>query len=60
MPRQIKTKTEHKAALRRIDRLMNAERSDDIAELSILATLVEKYEREAFPIEPPSALDAIR
>ena len=60
MLRPIKTKAQHRAALRRIDRLMDAARPDEVAELSVLAILVEKYEREAFLIAPPSALDAIR
>ena len=36
------------------------EGSEEIAELEVLAILVERYEREAFPIAPPSPIDAIR
>jgi HTH-type transcriptional regulator/antitoxin HigA len=46
----IKTPEEHKAALTRIDQLMDAtDGSEEIAELEVLAILVERYERETFP-----------
>src|SRR3546814_7425651 len=35
------------------------EGTPEVAELEVLAILVERYEQEAFPIDPPSALDAI-
>lgn len=60
MLRPIKTKAQHKAAMKRIDELMDAAAPDAVAELSVLAILVEKFEREAFPITAPTALDAIR
>jgi HTH-type transcriptional regulator/antitoxin HigA len=57
----IRTEQDHKAALTRIDELMTAEEgSPQAAELQVLAILVERYERDAFPIEPPSPVDAIR
>lgn len=57
----IKTARQHKAALKRIDQLMDAAAdTPEAAELEVLAILVEKYERERFPIAPPSPLDAIR
>jgi len=57
----IKTTDEHRAALARIDELMDAaEGTEEIAELEVLAILVERYEREAFPIDAPSPIDAIR
>lgn len=57
----IKTPDEHRAALARIDQLMEAaEGSPEAAELEVLAILVERYERDAFPIEAPSPIDAIR
>lgn len=58
--RPIKTPDEHRAALRRIDELMEAETGPEVAELEVLGILVERYEQEAFPIDPPSALDAIQ
>jgi HTH-type transcriptional regulator/antitoxin HigA len=57
----IKTSEDHKAALDRIDELMDAEAgTPEVAELEVLAILVERYEHDAFPIDPPSALDAIQ
>jgi len=61
MLQPIKTRRDHRAALKRIDRLMNARAgSREAAELQVLAILVERYERHAFPIDPPSPADAIR
>ncbi len=61
MLKAIKTSRQHRAALRRIDRLMEARAgSPAAAELEVLAILVERYERQAFPIDPPSPADAIR
>jgi len=57
----IRTEQDRKAALAGIDELMAAEEaSPEAAELRVLAILVERYEREAFPIEAPSPVDAIR
>jgi HTH-type transcriptional regulator / antitoxin HigA len=36
------------------------EGSSEVGELQLLAILVERCEREAFPIDPPSPVDAIR
>ena len=61
MLKPIKTARQHRAALKRIDRLMNARAgTPEAAELEVLAILVERYERHAFPIDPPSPADAIR
>jgi HTH-type transcriptional regulator/antitoxin HigA len=56
----IKTAKDHKVALARIDELMLADADTEIAELEVLAILVNRYEQEAFPIDPPSPIDAIR
>lgn len=57
----IRTEQDHRAALARIDELMAAqEGSAEIGELQVLAILVERYERETFPIDAPSPVDAIR
>jgi HTH-type transcriptional regulator/antitoxin HigA len=57
----IKTPEDHKTMLARIDQLMDAEEgTPQAAELEVLAVLVEKYEADAFPIDLPSPLDAIR
>jgi HTH-type transcriptional regulator/antitoxin HigA len=58
----IKTPKDHKAALARIDQLMDVvdeAGSPEAIELEVLSILVERYEREAFPIDPPSPIDAI-
>lgn len=61
MLKPIKTPRQHKAALKRIDQLMNAGAgTPEAAELEVLAILVEKYERTVFPIDPPTPIDAIR
>jgi HTH-type transcriptional regulator / antitoxin HigA len=57
----IRTEADHRAALGRIDELMDAEAGTPEAdELSVLADLVEIYEAKRFPIERPTPLDAIR
>jgi HTH-type transcriptional regulator/antitoxin HigA len=54
MLKPIKSPRQHRAALKRIDRLMEAGAdSPEAAELEVLAILVERYERETFPIDPP-------
>jgi HTH-type transcriptional regulator/antitoxin HigA len=57
----IRTDADHKAALARIDVLMDAEEgTDEIDELAVLAELVETYEAKHFPIELPTPVEAIR
>src|SRR5688572_11102989 len=56
----IETKQQHRAALKRIDRLMRAKSGPRLRELKVLAILVQHYERTAFPIKPPTPLEAIR
>ena len=61
MLKPISTKQQHKAALKRIDQLMDAEaNTPEAAELEVLAILVERYERQRFPTNLPSPIDAIR
>ncbi|KJV10675.1 transcriptional regulator [Elstera litoralis] len=56
----IKTPEQHRAALDRIGLLMLAEAdTPEVDELEALAILVQHYEREAFPIDPPTPLEAI-
>lgn len=57
----IRTEADHKAALARIDALMDAVAgSPEADELSVLADLVEAYEAKHFPIEVPTPVEAIR
>lgn len=60
-PKVIKTEAGYEATLARVDELMAARpgtpRGD---ELELLAALVELYEQEAFPIDLPTPLEAIR
>jgi len=52
--RAIKTRKDHKMVLARIDTLMAAEAgTPEAAELEALAIRVERYEQDAFPIDPP-------
>lgn len=57
----IRTDADHKAALARIDVLMDAEAgTDEVDELAVLAELVEAYEAKHFPIALPTPVEAIR
>lgn len=57
----IRTEDDHKAALSRIDALMDGEdrSAADTQELAALADLVEAYEREHFPIALPGTYDML-
>lgn len=58
--RPIKTKTDHRAALKEIERLMDAKPGTPAGDrLEILATLVDHYESQHEPIEPPDPIDAL-
>ncbi len=60
-PKLIKTEADYKAALARIDEIFDAKPgTSDGEELDLLATLVELYEDNAFPIDPPDPIAAIR
>ena len=57
----IRTKTDHKAALKEIELLMSAKANTPEGDrLDVLATLVEAYERTHFPMDLPDAVDAIK
>ena len=61
MLKPIKNRKDHKAALARIDALMEAAAgTPDAAELEVLGILVERYEAQAFPMRLPTPLDAIQ
>jgi len=57
----VKTPEDHRAALSRLDALMDAvEGSQEAAKLEVLAVLIELYENATFPIAPPGPIDAIK
>jgi HTH-type transcriptional regulator / antitoxin HigA len=57
----IRTKADHKAALRTIESLMHAKANTAEGDrLDVLATLIEAYERAHFPMDLPDAIDAIK
>jgi HTH-type transcriptional regulator / antitoxin HigA len=57
----IRTAADHKAALRRINSLMDAQANTPEAdELEVLATLVELYEEKHFPMDLPTPVEAIK
>ena len=62
MLRPIRTSKQHKVYLTRAYELMqkdikpNSEESD---ELEILSILIEQYEKEKYPIDPPNPIEAI-
>lgn len=58
----IKTKKEHKVFLSEVERLVALDPAPNTPEgdrLGLLATLVENYEKEHFPIEKPTPIEAI-
>jgi HTH-type transcriptional regulator/antitoxin HigA len=57
----IRTKTDYKHALERVELLWNAKpHSSEGDEFEILFTLIEAYEREHYPIAPPHPIEAIK
>jgi HTH-type transcriptional regulator / antitoxin HigA len=58
--RPIHNDDEYRAALKMIERLWDAtEGSKDADALEVLSILVEKYEQEHYPIDPPDPVEAI-
>jgi HTH-type transcriptional regulator / antitoxin HigA len=58
--RPIKTKRDYEKALRRIEALMSAKPgTDEGDELDVLATLVDVYEQDYFPVHAADAVEAI-
>lgn len=59
--RPIKTDADYESALSQIDQLWDAEPgSSESDNLEILLALVEAYEKEHYPIEPPDPIEAIK
>jgi len=58
--RPIKTEADYQAALREIDRLLDAEPNTPEGDrLDVLSTLVEAYETQHHEIAPPDPVEAI-
>ena len=63
---QIEAEQDYKAAMERIDELLFITSDElpiddpNIKELVLLSDLVEEYEKEHCPIEPPSLVNALR
>ncbi len=56
----IRTETDHEAALLEINRLWNSKPGTPESDrLEVLAVLVERYEKKHFPIDAPTAIEAI-
>lgn len=57
----IRTQADYKAALAEIERLWGARIGTPKGErLDVLATLVDAYETEHYPMDPPDPIDAIK
>jgi HTH-type transcriptional regulator / antitoxin HigA len=57
----ISSDEDYQSALSRIESLMDAEEgTPELDELEMLATLVELYEDQHFPIDLPDPIEAIR
>ena len=57
----IKTESDYKAALHRVESLWGADKdSPEGDELDLLATLIESWEMKYYPVLPPDPVDAIK
>jgi HTH-type transcriptional regulator / antitoxin HigA len=57
----IRSKRDYEAALKEVERLWGAKAGTREGDrLDVLATLIEAYEEEHFPIDPPDPIEAIR
>jgi len=57
----IRSKRDYKAALKEIGRLWGAKSgTPDGDRLDVLATLVDAYEEEHYPMDPPDPIEAIK
>jgi len=60
-PKVLKTEEDHRAALSKVESLMNSKPGSSAeAELELWSLLVEHYERLHHPIDPPDPIEAIR
>src|SRR5215468_9719282 len=59
--RPIRTKDDHDAALKDVERLWGAKAGTREGDrLDVLATLIDAYEAEHYPIDPPDPVEAIK
>ena len=59
--RPIKTESDYQKALERLEIIFDAKKgTKEGDELEILSILIEKYEKEKFPIEMPDPIEAIK
>lgn len=59
--RPIRTKKDYTTALKRMEKLWGTKLgTPEGDELDVLASLVDKYEEDHFPIDTPDPIDAIR
>ncbi len=57
----IRSRTDHEAALAEVERLWGAKAGTPEGDrLDVLATLIDAYEAEHVPIDPPDPVEAIR
>jgi HTH-type transcriptional regulator/antitoxin HigA len=57
----IRTDADHEAALAELERLWGAKTGSPKGDrLDVLATLIDAYEAERFPMDPPDPIEAIR
>src|SRR5438034_9244998 len=57
----IRTKRDYEAALKEVERLWSAKAGTrDGDRLDVLATLIDFYEAEHFPMDPPDPIEAIK
>jgi HTH-type transcriptional regulator / antitoxin HigA len=60
-PKPIRTKADYKKALAEIERLWGAKGGTPEGDrLDVLATLIDAYETEHFPMDPPDPVEAVR
>lgn len=57
----VKTKANYRAALKEVEKLMNAKANSAEGEkLDVLVTLIEAYERKHYPLDLPDPVEAIK
>src|SRR5271163_3417459 len=57
----IRTNADYEAALKEVERLWGAKPgSRECDHLDVLATLIDAYENEHFPLDPPDPIEAIK